>query len=189
MSLEDNSVSHSDDQPRGNRSLASSARLEDTPSATEGFTANQGPFQVSQHNNTDQPIEVVPASYDAGNLHHRHPYGVEELNTVPGTFTSNGNVGAPKSQTVEDGRDNNSAESASVDTAWSESTIVPRRNLGFVQITSLMLNGTIGSGIFITPGYVLALTRSKRIALVLWALGGVYTALRYVACNVLEGYN
>lgn len=66
----------------------------------------------------------------------------------------------------------------SVDTAWSESTTVPRRNLGFVQITSLMLNTTIGSGIFNTPGYVLALTRSKRVSLILWAVGGVYSALR-----------
>lgn len=68
-------------------------------------------------------------------------------------------------------------DDGSVDTAWSESTTVPRRNLGFVQTTSLMLNATIGGGIFNTPGYVLALTRSKRISLVLWAVGGVYSGL------------
>jgi hypothetical protein len=71
-------------------------------------------------------------------------------------------------------------DDASGDTNWSESTNVPRRNLGFVQITSLMLNATIGGGIFNTPGYVLALTRSKKIALILWAVGGVYSGLRYV---------
>jgi len=71
-------------------------------------------------------------------------------------------------------------DDASEDTNCSESTNVPRRNLGFVQITSLMLNTTIGGGIFNTPGYVLALTRSKKIALILWAVGGVYSGLRYV---------
>jgi hypothetical protein len=68
-------------------------------------------------------------------------------------------------------------DDASVDSRWSESTTVPRRNLGFIQTTSLMLNSVIGGGIFNTPGYVLALTRSKRIALVLWAVGGIYSGL------------
>ena len=63
----------------------------------------------------------------------------------------------------------------------SGSGITPKKNLGFVQITSLILNSVIGSGIFTTPGYVLALTRSKPISLVLWAVGGVYTALWYEA--------
>lgn len=75
---------------------------------------------------------------------------------------------------IEDGP----GDEDSLDTTWSESTSVPRRNLGFVQTTSLMLNTTIGSGIFNTPGYVLALTRSKRVSLILWAVGGVYSALR-----------
>jgi hypothetical protein len=79
-------------------------------------------------------------------------------------------------KTVGDGS-HEREDGISVDTAWSESTTVPRRHLGFVQITSLMLNAVIGGGIFNTPGVVLALTRSKKIALVLWAVGGVYSAL------------
>lgn len=79
----------------------------------------------------------------------------------------------------------------SVDTAWSESTTVPRRKLGFIQVVSLILNTTIGSGIFNTPGYVLALTRSKRVSLILWAVGGIYSALRYILFleNFIESIN
>lgn len=82
-------------------------------------------------------------------------------------------------------------DEGSVDTAWSESTTVPRRNLGFIQTTSLMLNAVIGGGIFSTPGYVLALTRSKKISLVLWAVGGVYSGMAYVfnrSVSIWEAY-
>jgi hypothetical protein len=69
-------------------------------------------------------------------------------------------------------------ESRSEYTAFTENTIVPRRNLGFVQVTSLMLNGCLGNPFFFsTPGYVLALVRSKRISLVLYAVGAIYSAL------------
>ena len=62
--------------------------------------------------------------------------------------------------------------------AFTESTFVPRRNLGFIQVTSLMLNGCLGNSFFFTtPGYVLALVRSKRISLILYAVGAVYSAL------------
>ena len=65
-------------------------------------------------------------------------------------------------------------------TNFTEDTTVPDRNLGYIQTTSLMLNTTLGYGIFITPGYVLALTRSKEICLILWAVGGIYSAIAYV---------
>ena len=172
MSFEEQSITHTSDQFRGNMSLASSTRFESRGPTAGGLTAaDQGTSQVSisQLNDSDHSVEVGLAKDPPTNaLHHRHGYGVEEEKRDPGPFTPNGSVGSPKMD-----------ETASVDTDWSESTIVPRRNLGFIQITSLMLNGTIGSGPFITPGYVLLLTRSKPIALALWALGGVYTALRY----------
>jgi hypothetical protein len=64
---------------------------------------------------------------------------------------------------------------------FTENTTVPRRNLGFIQVTSLMLNACLGGGFyFTTPGYVLALVRSKRVCLVLWAVGGLYSALGWV---------
>jgi hypothetical protein len=93
------------------------------------------------------------------------------------SFNTNEKSSGNDSKGTQDGVYGGTADDGS--TTWSESTAVPRRNLGFLQITSLMLNATIGSGIFNTPGYVLALTRSKTISMVLWAVGGVYTGLRY----------
>jgi len=73
---------------------------------------------------------------------------------------------------------NNLSEDRSI---FTENTTVPRRNLGYIQVTSLMLNACLGGGFyFTTPGYVLALVRSKRVCLVLWAIGGIYSALGYV---------
>ncbi|KAF2234857.1 hypothetical protein EV356DRAFT_532407 [Viridothelium virens] len=65
----------------------------------------------------------------------------------------------------------------SENTDFTEDTRVPRRNLGYIQTTSFMLNASLGYGIFTTPGYVLALTHSKEVCLGLWAVGGVYSAL------------
>lgn len=60
---------------------------------------------------------------------------------------------------------------------WSESSNVPRRDLGFLQIFSLIVNSVVGTGIFTQPGLVLALTKSKPIALGLWVAGSAYTAV------------
>ena len=65
----------------------------------------------------------------------------------------------------------------SSETAYTESNSLPPRNLDFIQITSLMVNSMIGAGIFTVPGYILLLTRSKTVALVLWAIGGVYSSI------------
>ncbi|OAL45369.1 amino acid transporter [Pyrenochaeta sp. DS3sAY3a] len=65
----------------------------------------------------------------------------------------------------------------SVDSTWTESTTVPRRNLGFVQCSALMINQMVGTGIFTLPGLVLLLTKSKPVATALWAAGGVYSLL------------
>lgn len=63
---------------------------------------------------------------------------------------------------------------------WTESTKVPRRNLGFIQCSALMINQMVGSGIFTLPGLILLLTKSKPIAIGLWAVGGIYSLLRFV---------
>jgi hypothetical protein len=70
------------------------------------------------------------------------------------------------------------SDDVSIDATWTESTDVPRRRMGLIQVVSLMVNQMIGSGVFSTPGVVLLLTGSKSMSLVLWALGGVYTFLR-----------
>lgn len=69
-------------------------------------------------------------------------------------------------------------DDVSVDAAWTESTDVPRRRLGFIQVSALMINQMIGTGIFSTPATVLLLTGSKPISLALWAVGGIYSFLR-----------
>jgi hypothetical protein len=69
-------------------------------------------------------------------------------------------------------------DNASVNSAWTESTLVPRRSLGFMQCSSLMINHMIGTGIFTTPGNVLHSVKSKPISLVLWAVGGAYSMIR-----------
>lgn len=70
------------------------------------------------------------------------------------------------------------ADEISIGSNWTESTLVPQRNLGFIQVTAFMINQTVGVGIFSTPAYVLFLTGSKPLSLGLWAVGGVYTILK-----------
>jgi hypothetical protein len=89
--------------------------------------------------------------------------------------------GAPKGAAGDD-----HVDSMSHSSAWTESTLVPRRSLGFLQCSSLMINQMIGSGIFTTPGYVLLLTKSKPIALALWAVGGIYSILRSVSILLVK---
>ena len=115
------------------------------------------PFQrLRQRNDNKPPVQVVSDAHSS---------------------KTNGEASGNDSKCIQDEVYGGTADDGS--TTWTESTTVPRRNLGFLQITSLMLNATIGTGIFNTPGYVLALTRSKTISMVLWAVGGVYTGLRY----------
>ena len=59
---------------------------------------------------------------------------------------------------------------------FTESTNIPRR-LETLDVAALIFNKMVGSGIFTTPGLVLSLTKSKALALGLWAVGGVYTGL------------
>lgn len=183
MSLEYNSVPRTNDQSGGSNALVSPPYLNGSRPTTGGLTANQRSPRGSIHqpSNSDQSIEDSEAQiFHHDGLHRRQGHGVEEEQHDLATPTLNGSGDSSKSHTmhVKNESDDTASEIASVDTTWSESTSVPRRNLGYIQITSLMLNGTIGSGVFITPGYVLLLIRSKPIALALWALGGFYTALR-----------
>lgn len=126
-------------------------------SNTESTPSLAQPFQGLHQRNDNKPLVQVVSD--------------------PPSFKTNGKSSGNDSKCIQEGMHGGTADDGS--TTWTESTNVPRRNLGFLQITSLMLNATIGSGIFNTPGYVLALTRSKTISMVLWAVGGVYTGLRY----------
>lgn len=61
--------------------------------------------------------------------------------------------------------------------AWTETKTVKNRHLSTIEAASLIVNKMIGTGIFTTPGIVLQLTQSKKVALGLWILGGFYAGL------------
>lgn len=63
---------------------------------------------------------------------------------------------------------------------FSESTNVPRRNLRVHDVAALILNKVVGTGIFTTPGLVLALTKDKPTSIALWVIGGVHAMLWYL---------
>lgn len=51
------------------------------------------------------------------------------------------------------------------------------RHMSIWDVIALNLNSMIGTGIFTTPGLVLALTRSKIMTLTLWFAGAIYALL------------
>ena len=130
--------------------MASEIRLDDLSKSTH---RSSSPTRSGLYN----------PSYDGSKTSSRRPLYAPRQNK-----NTNGN-GATGEHILQDNR--------SEETAFTETTQLPRRSLGFVQVTSLMLNACLGSGFFFTtPGYVLALVHSKRICLVLWAIGGIYSA-------------
>ena len=78
-------------------------------------------------------------------------------------------------------RSSGEADARSLPSDFSEGRKIPKRNLGSIQITCLMINLAIGSGILTTPAHVLALTDSKFVAILLWVAGGVYNGCWSVA--------
>ena len=113
--------------------------------------------------NSVQNAGVPPISRYRGAAQH-----TENRSTYRGYFT----------ESIESGVEENT-DTQSLPSDYSGRNI-QRRNLGFTQMTALMINSVIGSGIFTTPGYVLALTKCKWTAFVLWLVGGVSTGLWYV---------
>jgi hypothetical protein len=57
----------------------------------------------------------------------------------------------------------------------SEATVI-EAPMGKLDVASVIFNKMVGTGIFTTPGQVLVSTGSKKASLVLWALGGLWTA-------------
>jgi hypothetical protein len=56
-------------------------------------------------------------------------------------------------------------------------TTVPPKSLTTFDLGALVLNKMVGTGIFTVPGHVLEATGSKKISIVFWVAGGVYTAM------------
>lgn len=61
----------------------------------------------------------------------------------------------------------------------SEHTWLPPP-LGVLDVAAVIFNKMVGTGIFTTPGQVLKLVGSKKGSLIMWAFGGVWSALWYV---------
>lgn len=57
----------------------------------------------------------------------------------------------------------------------SENTVI-EAPMGKLDVASVIFNKMVGTGIFTTPGQVLVFTGSKKGSLVLWAMGGLWTA-------------
>jgi amino acid transporter len=53
------------------------------------------------------------------------------------------------------------------------------RTLGTLDVSALILNKMVGTGIFTVPGLVLELTGSKGVSVGFWVLGGVYSILSF----------
>lgn len=65
-----------------------------------------------------------------------------------------------------------------------------RRTLGTADLTFLVIGNVIGSGIFLVPSTILRQTGSVRVALVVWAVGGVlslFGALSYAELGAMDG--
>lgn len=80
-------------------------------------------------------------------------------------------------------------DASSADSKFSESTNVPRRNLRVHDVAGLILNKVVGSGIFTTPGLVLALTKHKPTSIFLWVIGGIHAMLWYVHSSLFSGFS
>ena len=83
--------------------------------------------------------------------------------------------GHPQGSGADPYRAAEDVDTASLDSGFTETTLVPRRRLGAFDVTSLIVNQMVGIGIFTTPGLVLSVTGSKPVSLVLWGVGGLYT--------------
>lgn len=86
-----------------------------------------------------------------------------------------------KSQTLK-----HQDDASSADSKFSESTNVPRRNLRVHDVAGLILNKVVGSGIFTTPGLVLALTKHKPTSIFLWLIGGIHAMLWYARSSLFS---
>ena len=65
-----------------------------------------------------------------------------------------------------------------------------RRTLGTADLTFLVIGNVIGSGIFLVPSTILAQTGSVRVALLVWAVGGLlslFGALSYAELGAMDG--
>jgi hypothetical protein len=104
-------------------------------------------------------------------------------NHAPGFQFNTTGIGQPGGPRAHDDEQQRFFENGNVGYAQTEYTEDRdlKRKLGALDVAALIMNKMIGAGIFTTPGTVLFLTQSKRLSIVLWVLGGVYSLIRSVA--------
>jgi hypothetical protein len=73
------------------------------------------------------------------------------------------------------GDDEEEDDGASIRT---QRTRLERRDLSKFDVAALIINKVIGTGIFTTPGLVLSLTGSKKVSIILWFCGGIWSFLK-----------
>ncbi len=67
--------------------------------------------------------------------------------------------------------------------------VPPSDFLGYFSTSALIINKMFGTGIFVTPAIVLAITNSKCTSLMLWLFGGLITWAGYVSLRLNAPHN
>src|SRR5450432_2030993 len=99
--------------------------------------------------------EARASHLPSGNTSHRSSYQTESSSQP---FCTSG-PGSPKDDT--EAKHNRMSK-------FTETTEIKKQNLNVSDIAALVLNKMIGTGIFTTPGMVLALTDGKGVSVFLW---------------------
>jgi amino acid permease len=60
----------------------------------------------------------------------------------------------------------------------TQRTRLDRRDLNMFDVAALIINKMIGTGIFTTPGLVLSLTGNKKVSIIMWLCGSIWSFLR-----------
>ena len=60
----------------------------------------------------------------------------------------------------------------------TQRTRLERRDLSKFDVAALIINKMVGTGIFTTPGLVLSLTANKKVSIIMWFCGGIWSFLR-----------
>jgi len=172
---------------RSTKSVASS-RVEAGPSKLRSELPNASDSRDSFHTTAADHGPSKPSTKSVPRVEEPLP----ELSPTP----SKVRVGTHESNDSKETSNSNTSPRANSD-GWNERKLkVPRSNLTVLDVAALIINkmvsgqlaypnmeltnSKIGTGIFTTPGTVLASTRSKGMSVALWTVGGLWTALLYV---------
>jgi hypothetical protein len=139
-----------------------------------------------------QTVHLSPAGSGPpsprGSLSHRSRYSGSEsgtFNNIPGIETADSQralAHQDRARTENHGSESPTSAVPAIGRApsYHETMKVESRQLSTIDIACLILNKMVGTGIFTTPGYVLALTHGKGLSLFFWAAGGAYVILWFV---------